>query len=75
MMISAEQARAARKLLGWTLTTLASNSQFGATAIKNFETGKSRPTPFKVVAIRRAFEAAGVEFDDKGHGVRMREGK
>ena len=74
-MISAEQARAARKLLGWTLTTLASNSQFGATAIKNFETGKSRPTPFKVVPIRRAFEAAGIEFDGKGHGVRMREGK
>ena len=71
-MISADQARAARKLLGWTLTTLASNSQLGPTAIRNFELGKSRPTPFKVAAIRRAFEAAGVEFDDKGHGVRFK---
>jgi transcriptional regulator with XRE-family HTH domain len=75
MMISADQAREARKLLGWPLTRLASKCQIGVTSIRNFENGKTNPTPFKVQAIRRALEAAGIEFDDKEHGVRMREGR
>jgi hypothetical protein len=75
MMISADQVWAARKLLGRPLTTLASKSQIGMTSIRNFENGKTNPTPFKVLAIRRALESTGIEFDDKGHGVRMREGK
>jgi transcriptional regulator with XRE-family HTH domain len=75
MMISADQPRGARKLLGWPIRTLASKSQIGATSIRNFENGKTNPAPFRVLAIRRALEAAGVEFDGKGHGVRMREGK
>jgi len=75
MMISADQAREARKLLGWTRITLASKCQTGATTIRLFEIGKRRPRPFRVLAIRRTLEAAGVEFDNRGHGVRIREGK
>jgi len=73
--IYADQARKARQLLSWPLTTLASKSHIGVTSIRNFENGKTDPTPFKVLAIRRALEAAGIEFDDKWHGVRMREQK
>jgi transcriptional regulator with XRE-family HTH domain len=72
MMISPHQAKEARRLLGWSFKTFESRCKIGATTIRNFEMGEPRPTPFKVVAIRRAFEAAGVEFDDKGHGVRLK---
>ena len=75
MTITGEQAKAARVLLGWSTMTFAKKSPVGEMAIRNFETGKHRPTPFKVLAIQRTLEAAGIEFDDKGHGVRMREGK
>jgi ribosome-binding protein aMBF1 (putative translation factor) len=73
MTITGEQVRAARKLLGWPRKTLARKCKPGETTIRNFENGARRPSPFNVLAIRRALETAGIEFDDKGHGVRMRE--
>jgi transcriptional regulator with XRE-family HTH domain len=75
MMISADQAKEARRLLGWSFKTFESKCKIGATTIRSFETGEHRPAPFKVLAIRHALEAAGIEFGDKGHGVRMREAK
>jgi ribosome-binding protein aMBF1 (putative translation factor) len=75
MTITGEQVRAARELLGWPRKTVARKCKPGETAIRNFENGARRPSPFNVLAIRRALEAAGVEFDDNGHSVRMRETK
>jgi transcriptional regulator with XRE-family HTH domain len=75
MIIAGAQVREARGLLGWSLMTLANKSPVGETTIRNIETGKRRPTPFKVLEIRRILEAAGIEFDDTGHGGRIREGK
>jgi hypothetical protein len=75
MTITGEQVRAARELLGWPRKTPARKCKPGETTIRNFENGARQPSPFNVLAIRRTLEAAGVEFDDKGHGVRMREGK
>jgi ribosome-binding protein aMBF1 (putative translation factor) len=75
MTITGEQVRAARELLGWPRKTLAGKCKPGETTIRNFENGARRPSPFNVLAIRRALEAAGIEFDQDGHGVRLREGK
>ena len=71
MPLTGAQVREARQLLGWSLMTLANKSPVSETTIRNFEKGTHRPTPFKVLAIRRTLEAAGVEFDNKGHRVRM----
>jgi ribosome-binding protein aMBF1 (putative translation factor) len=65
----------ARALLGWSALNLANKGPVSETTIRTFEMGKIGPKPAKVSAIRRTFEAAGVEFDDKGHGVRTREGE
>jgi transcriptional regulator with XRE-family HTH domain len=64
-------------LLGWSLMTLANKSPVSETTIRNFEKGKHRPTPFKVLAIRRTLEAAGIEFiSERGAvGVRLRKAK
>ena len=43
--------------------------------ITRFEGGKQGMAFIGTALIRRAQESAGVEFDDKGHGVRMQEGK
>jgi transcriptional regulator with XRE-family HTH domain len=72
-VISADQLKQARKLLGWSFATLAEKCGIGSTTLRSFEIGKHRPSPFRALAIQRALEAAGIEFDSKGHGVRMRE--
>jgi hypothetical protein len=75
MKLSGAQAKAGRGLLGWSLVALSAKCRIGATTIRLFEIGERRPRQFEVLAIRRALEAAGAEFDDKRHGVRLREGK
>jgi ribosome-binding protein aMBF1 (putative translation factor) len=75
MTITSAHVKEARKLLGWSFGALSKKCHVGATTIRLFEVGEHRPKPFKVLAIRRTLEAAGIEFDDKGHGVRMREEK
>jgi ribosome-binding protein aMBF1 (putative translation factor) len=72
MTISGNQVRAARELLGWSRYTLAGKCKPGETTIRYFENGTRRP-PFNVLAIRRALEAAGVEFTDEHPGVRLRQ--
>jgi hypothetical protein len=45
--------------------------------VHQFESAASRPRPATLEVIRRAFEAAGVEFIDEnggGPGVRLRKG-
>jgi ribosome-binding protein aMBF1 (putative translation factor) len=73
MILTGDQVREARQWLGLSMMTLANKSPVSETTIRNFEKGKHQPTPFKVLAIRRTLEGAGIEFDDKSQGVRLRE--
>jgi transcriptional regulator with XRE-family HTH domain len=63
-MITGEQVRAARKLLGWSQMTLALEASVDQSTVLKFETGKSRPSVLSVSTIKRTLEAAGVEFTD-----------
>jgi ribosome-binding protein aMBF1 (putative translation factor) len=73
MTITGEQVRAARELLGWPRKTLAGKCKPGETTIRNFENSTRHPSPFNVLAIRRALETAGVEFIDVQPGVRLKD--
>jgi transcriptional regulator with XRE-family HTH domain len=73
MMISGAQSRTARSLLGWSLSTLAVRCRVGETTIRNFEIGRHQPTPFKILELKRALEAGGIEFDREGDEVRLGE--
>jgi transcriptional regulator with XRE-family HTH domain len=75
MTINGEQVRAARSLLGWPRIKLAFLSDIGVHLVKNIETGERTVSAPSLERVRAVLEAAGIEFDDKGHGVRMREGK
>ena len=70
-MITPAQCRAARALLDWSQQRLAEESKIGNATIRNFEGGKSTPQHATLDVLRRALEAAGVEFinDDRGDGV------
>ena len=61
-MITASQCRAARGLLDWTQKDLAEKSRIGIVTIRQFEGGKTEPMHATMVVLKRAFEAAGVEF-------------
>jgi hypothetical protein len=77
MGISSAQLRAARALLRWSALDLAKASKIGVATIRRVEVldGNIPVTPANELAIRRALEAAGVEFIDEnggGAGVRLR---
>ncbi|MCB1580088.1 MAG: helix-turn-helix transcriptional regulator [Rhodospirillales bacterium] len=61
-MISIEQCRGARGILGWTQQNLADASGLSKTAINNFEKGHSDIKAESLRAIRMAFESAEMEF-------------
>jgi len=74
-MVTAEQCRAARGLLGWSQQELAKRARVGIVTVHQLETAVSEPRRATLDAIRRAFESAGVEFIDEnggGPGVRLR---
>ena len=74
-MITAAQCRAARGLLGWSQQTLSEKAGVGVVTVRQLEAGLHEPRRATMDVIRRAFEAAGVEFivgDDGGEGVRAR---
>ena len=76
-LISA-QIRAARSLIRWTADELAAASALSVATISRAELKQSETslTAANDLAIRRALEAAGVEFIDEnggGPGVRLRE--
>jgi hypothetical protein len=78
--LSSAQIRAARALLKWSVADLARQSSLGLNTIKRAEIAESGTslTTANDLAIRRALEAAGVEFIDEnggGPGVRLRKGK
>ena len=63
-MLSASQIRAARALLGWSGTDLASISGVGITTIRRYELQEGIPTGSTNVlaTLKVAFEAAGIIF-------------
>lgn len=74
-MLSPDQSRMGRAAVRWTVRDLSEKSQVGVTTINRFETGQAESNPATLAALRRALEAAGVEFIDAnggGPGVRLR---
>ncbi len=61
-MITIEQCRGARGILGWTQQDLADASGLSKTAINNFEKGHSDIKAESLRAIRMAFESSDIEF-------------
>ena len=75
-MITPEQSRAARGLLGWNQQNLADKAGVGIVTVHQLEAGATQPRRATLEVIRRAFESAGVEFIDEnggGPGVRLRQ--
>jgi hypothetical protein len=74
MCISSQQSRGARGLLYWTLSDLAAASAIGLSTLKHFEHSRRRTTPENLIAIRGAFEKAGIVFESDGKfvGVRLK---
>jgi hypothetical protein len=75
--ISSAQVRAARALIRWTALDLARASKVGVATIRRAEVvdGEVPVTLAIEAAIRRAFEAAGIDFIEDnggGEGVRFR---
>jgi transcriptional regulator with XRE-family HTH domain len=61
-MLTIEQCRGARGLLGWTQQDLANACGLSKTAINNFEKGHSDIKTESLRAIRLAFESSDIEF-------------
>jgi transcriptional regulator with XRE-family HTH domain len=75
--LTSAQIRAARSLIRWTADELAAASALSVATIRRAELKESETslTAANDLAIRRALEAAGVEFIDEnggGPGVRLR---
>ena len=75
--LAGSQIRAARALVRWTVDDLAREATLGRNTVLRAEVadGQTSLTAANNLAIRRALEAAGVEFIDEdggGPGVRLR---
>ncbi|MGR3781605.1 MAG: helix-turn-helix transcriptional regulator [Albimonas sp.] len=74
MTISPAQCRAGRALIGWSRDDLAAAAGVGKRTIVDFERDARSPQASTVLALRIAFEAAGVAFlaeNGGGAGVRL----
>jgi len=74
--LTGAQIRAARALLGWSATDLSQRSAVSLRTIQRAELAETLMTMANQLAVRRALEAAGVEFIDEnggGPGVRLRQ--
>ena len=72
VVITCEQIRGARAMLGLTQAELGELAGYSKTAITNIESGKSDAKGSTLRAIQKALEVAGVEFNADGRGVRLR---
>jgi hypothetical protein len=77
--LTSAQIRAARALIRWSAEYLAREAALGVTTVRRAEltASKTSLTRANDRAVRRALEAAGVEFIDEnggGPGVRLRKG-
>jgi ribosome-binding protein aMBF1 (putative translation factor) len=76
-LLTSAQIRAARALVRWSAEDLARQTSLSVTTIRRAELANEETsmTTANDLAVRRAFEAAGVEFIDEnggGPGVRLR---
>ena len=75
-MITIEQIRAARGLLGWSQSELAAHAGLSLPTVKRVEAeGRLRVSDDARTKLQKALEIAGVEFIDEnggGPGVRLR---
>jgi transcriptional regulator with XRE-family HTH domain len=75
-LITTQQLRAARGLLGWSQSELAERAGLSLPTVKRVETGTGpRVSDDARAKLERALEAAGIEFLDEnggGLGVRFR---
>lgn len=74
-MISPRQCKAARALLDWSQQDLADHAKVGIVTVRQLEAGVHEPRRATLDVVRRALEAAGVDFIDEnggGAGVRLR---
>ena len=74
-MLTAEQCRAARALLGWTQNELAKRASISAVSIRAFEKGGDMRESNRKL-LRLTFEREGVTIIDQnggGPGVRLRD--
>jgi transcriptional regulator with XRE-family HTH domain len=75
-MLTIEQLRAARSLLGWSQSTLAARAGLSLPTVKRVEADLGpRVSDEARSKLRRTLESAGVEFIDEnggGPGVRLR---
>jgi transcriptional regulator with XRE-family HTH domain len=75
-LITVEQLRGARGLLGWSQTELASRAGLSLPTVKRVEAGLGPRVSAEARAkLQKALEAAGIEFIDEnggGPGVRLK---
>ena len=71
MTITAAQCRAARAMLDWSRDDLAAAARVAKRTVVDFERGARSPIHSTLDVLRRALEAAGIEFLD-GDGVRLK---
>ena len=57
-----KQSPAARNWLAWTQAELAAKANVGLSTVKDYEGGRRVPIANNLVAMKRALEAAGIEF-------------
>jgi transcriptional regulator with XRE-family HTH domain len=76
LMVTVEQLRAARSLLGWSQSELAARAELSVPTVKRLEGGFGpRVSNDAQAKLQRAIEAAGIEFIEEnggGEGVRFR---
>ena len=75
-MVSPAQCRAARGLLDWSQQALAESAGIGIVTVRQLEAGLTAPRRATIQVVRRAFEAAGIEFIEEnggGPGVRLKD--
>jgi transcriptional regulator with XRE-family HTH domain len=78
LTITPPQVKAARALLGWSQTELATKAGIATSTLADFERGQRSPVPNNLDAIKSALESAGISFPAGGavagpiHTVRHR---
>jgi ribosome-binding protein aMBF1 (putative translation factor) len=74
-ILTREQCRAGRGLLDWSQDQLAAKAQLSEGTVRHYEAGRRVPNTDSLGALRKAMEAAGVEFipeNGGGAGVRLK---
>jgi transcriptional regulator with XRE-family HTH domain len=71
--LTIEQCRGARAMLGWSQSELATAAAVSRQTVADFERGARIPIVNNIASIKRALEAAGIEFiPENGVGVGVR---